>query len=121
MHLLTALAAATPSPAPSLRPGLTDDQVSPGFLGFIVIFFLALAVVFLIRSMSKRIRRVRYQAQVLEEQNLLGEAGEAGEAGETGETDNAGESGEAGAPGEQARATGHGAEHRDGSGTSQRP
>lgn len=37
-----------------------DDLVSPGFLGFVVVFFLATATVLLIRSMVGHLRRVRY-------------------------------------------------------------
>lgn len=56
--------------------------MSPGFLGFLTVFLLALAVVFLIRSMNKRIRRVRYRAQVLEGQQAVDAPGSA--AGQTG-------------------------------------
>jgi len=37
-----------------------DDQVSPGLLGFAVVFGLALATVLLIRSMVYHLRKVRY-------------------------------------------------------------
>lgn len=56
---------AIPSP-PGLRPGLTEDQITPGVLGFIVTFGIVIVMVFLIRDMVKRIRRVRYRAQVEE-------------------------------------------------------
>lgn len=36
------------------------DTVSPGFLGFAVMFLLALATVLLIRSMVAHLRKVRY-------------------------------------------------------------
>ena len=36
------------------------DTVGPGILGFITIFLLALATVFLIRSMVGHLRKVRY-------------------------------------------------------------
>lgn len=36
------------------------DTVSPGFAGFLVIFVLAVATVFLIRSMVKHLRNVNY-------------------------------------------------------------
>nr|WP_246839885.1 hypothetical protein [Pseudarthrobacter sp. NIBRBAC000502771] len=60
---------ATPSPSPGdngLRPGLTADQVTPGLLGFVMTAFMVIAVVALMVSMTRRIRRVRYRAQVLE-------------------------------------------------------
>lgn len=56
----------TPTPGPGndgLRPGLSADQVSPGFLGFLMTAFMVIAVVMLMVSMTRRIRRVRYQAQ----------------------------------------------------------
>lgn len=36
------------------------DTVSPGFIGFVVIFLLALATVLLIRSMTRHLRKVNY-------------------------------------------------------------
>ncbi|MCU6482439.1 hypothetical protein [Arthrobacter sp. A2-55] len=66
MHTLMFLAAsATPDPQiPTLRPGLSDDQVGPGFLGFLAMAFIVAIMFFLIRDMVKRVRRVRYRAQV---------------------------------------------------------
>ncbi|WP_417563602.1 hypothetical protein [Microbacterium sp.] len=58
------LAAATPSPTPTGPPA---DTVTPGPWGFVAIAFLALAVVFLLWDMMRRIRRARYRAQVQEE------------------------------------------------------
>jgi len=58
-------ASATPDPQiPTLRPGLSDDQVGPGFLGFLAMAFIVAIMFFLIRDMVKRVRRVRYRAQV---------------------------------------------------------
>ncbi|MGO4383732.1 hypothetical protein [Specibacter sp. RAF43] len=66
MHTLILLAATTPPPAPTptLRPGLTDDQIGPGLLGFLAMFFIVAIMFFLIRDMVKRIRRVRYREMV---------------------------------------------------------
>lgn len=58
--------AANPAPGPGgdgLRPGLTVDQVTPGFLGFAMTAFLVVSVVLLMVSMTRRIRRVRYRTQ----------------------------------------------------------
>lgn len=67
-HLLIALATApAPTPTPSLRPGLSEDQVTPGMWGFIMTAFFVLATTLLIVDMVRRIRRVRYRAQVEEE------------------------------------------------------
>jgi hypothetical protein len=58
------LTAATPTPAPSSGP--SDDQVTPGYVGFLVTFALAVVVVLLIIDMVRRIRRVRYRAEIAE-------------------------------------------------------
>lgn len=62
-----ALAFATePSPNPTegqLRPGLETWQVSPGLIGFLVTFALAVACVLLFLNMSKHLRRAGYNAR----------------------------------------------------------
>lgn len=77
MFFLLNLAAAT-APAPGndggLRPGLDPNQVTPGTLGFLATLFLVVAIIFLIRDMVKRIRRVRYRA--LAEENAAAENAE---------------------------------------------
>ncbi|MET4223441.1 hypothetical protein [Oerskovia enterophila] len=53
----------TPSPAPTtdeLRPGLEPTDVSPGLPGFLTIFAVALACVVLFLSLTKQLRKVRY-------------------------------------------------------------
>ena len=69
MHsLLIALATSpAPAPSPSLRPGLSQDQVTPGLLGFLLTAFIVVLTALLIVDMVRRIRRVRYRAQVEEE------------------------------------------------------
>ncbi len=76
MHsLLIALATTpAPTPTPSLRPGLSEDQVTPGLLGFLLTAFIVVLTALLIVDMVRRIRRVRYRAQVEAER----EAAEAG-------------------------------------------
>ncbi|MET3810783.1 hypothetical protein [Arthrobacter sp. UYEF3] len=66
MHsLLIALATSpAPAPSPSLRPGLDLDQVTPGLLGFLLTAFVVVLTALLIVDMVRRIRRVRYRAQV---------------------------------------------------------
>lgn len=67
-HLLLSLVTApSPLPTPSLREGITEDQVTPGLWGFIMTAFFVLATTLLIVDMVRRIRRVRYRAQVEEE------------------------------------------------------
>ena len=75
MHsLLIALATApAPTPTPSLRPGLSEDQVTPGLLGFLLTAFIVVLTALLIVDMVRRIRRVRYRAQVEAEREAAGE------------------------------------------------
>lgn len=61
MTLIDLLVAATPTPAP-----LDEDTVTPGWVGFVVIFALALVTVFLIIDMTRRVRRVRYREEIRE-------------------------------------------------------
>ncbi|MEV8212357.1 hypothetical protein [Leifsonia sp. NPDC077715] len=71
----SALLAATPTPTPSGAPA--DDSVTPGVLGFVVTFLIAVVVVLLVIDMVRRIRRVRYRAEI-------GEKLDAEQAGEDG-------------------------------------
>lgn len=61
----------SPSPLPGLKPGLTQDMVTPGLLGFVATAFIVVIMAFLIVDMVRRIRRVRYRGEVAEaaEQN----------------------------------------------------
>ena len=59
MTLFTWLVTATPAPS------IPDDvDVTPGWLGFLAIFFIAVATVLLIIDMTRRIRRVRYREEI---------------------------------------------------------
>lgn len=76
--LLAPAMSMTPSPGePGLRPGLSPEQITPGTLGFLFTLFVAVATIFLIRDMSRRIRRVRYRAEV-EDGRRTSEDGPAG-------------------------------------------
>ena len=69
MHHIILSLATTPSPVPTptLRDGMSEDQITPGLWGFIMTAFFVLATTLLIVDMVRRIRRVRYRAQVEEE------------------------------------------------------
>ncbi|WP_025158686.1 hypothetical protein [Leifsonia aquatica] len=54
--------AVTPTPTPSGGPDA--DQVTPGVVGFVVTFLVAVAAVLLVLDMVRRIRRVRYRAEI---------------------------------------------------------
>ncbi|BCW66194.1 hypothetical protein NicSoilB4_09570 [Arthrobacter sp. NicSoilB4] len=75
MHSLLIALATTPAPAPSpsLREGLSQDQVTPGLLGFLLTAFIVVLTALLIVDMVRRIRRVRYRAQVEEERAAAAE------------------------------------------------
>lgn len=76
MHSLLIALATTPAPAPSpsLREGLSPNQVTPGLLGFLLTAFIVVLTALLIVDMVRRIRRVRYRAQVEEEREVGAEA-----------------------------------------------
>jgi hypothetical protein len=65
MHALTWLAMTTPTPSPS--PTIDPDRVTPGVAGFIGIAVIAIAVVFLLIDMQRRIRRARYRSEIAEQ------------------------------------------------------
>ena len=49
-----------------LAAGADPRYASPGVLGFLVVFFLAVATWLLIRSMVGHLRKVRYSAEAAE-------------------------------------------------------
>lgn len=62
-HAWLWVTAGTPSPGPSPSPvvrGPDPDLVTPGVAGFLVVFLLAVATIFLLRSMTGHLRKVRY-------------------------------------------------------------
>ncbi|WP_422935947.1 hypothetical protein [Sinomonas sp. P47F7] len=82
MHYLFLALAATPDPTPAgtLKPGLTEDQVSPGIWGFLATAFVVMLSILLIVDMVRRLRRVRYRGEVEEAREA--QAAEAHEDGE---------------------------------------
>ena len=56
------VAVAAPSPEPS-RGELDPNDVSPGLLGFVVMFAIVLACIPLFRSMTSKIRRIDHSAE----------------------------------------------------------
>lgn len=61
-NLFFTLLAATPSPTPSVDPSQT--WYSPGTIGFIATFFVAAGAILIIFDMVRRIRSVRYRAEI---------------------------------------------------------
>lgn len=68
-----AMSATTPTPTP--QPEFDESIVTPGPVGFLVIFGIAVITVLLILDMVRRIRRVRLR-QELEAEALLARAAE---------------------------------------------
>jgi len=64
MNSLTQLIAAAPSPTPYPAFHGNEDLITPGWIGFTIIFLVAVATVFLIIDMNRRIRRSRYREEV---------------------------------------------------------
>ena len=82
---LTLAAATAPSDDPALREGLDPASATPGTLGFLATLFVVIGVFFLIRDMTKRIRRVRYTAMVQEAR--LQDAADTGDSADSGNDD----------------------------------
>ena len=61
MLSLLVLAAATPTPSPKVP---NADSVTPGVWGFVITLLIAVVVILLIMDMMRRVRRVRYRAEV---------------------------------------------------------
>ena len=60
---------ADPTPAPTPGYGeFTGDEnaVTPGVIGFVATLFVAVVTVLLLLDMTRRVRRVRYRAEVQE-------------------------------------------------------
>lgn len=62
LGVVTADPSPTPSPSGTLEVNPVD--VSPGLLGFVVIFALALGLLLLVGDMGRRVRRIRYRGEV---------------------------------------------------------
>jgi hypothetical protein len=70
---MTALAAVSGLPAKSID--LDDpNSVSPGILGFLAFFLLAIALYLLVRNMNGHLRRVRYRQEALDAEEALAQA-----------------------------------------------
>jgi hypothetical protein len=84
-HLIIAAGAALES-TPTPVPAYTGDPnlITPGVIGFIAMALVAVATVFLLVDMTRRIRRTRYRGEVremLEAERAAGDADSAPDAG----------------------------------------
>lgn len=64
LNLFSGWLLATPSPTETADPASTF--YSPGTLGFLFVFGMSLAAIILIFDMVRRVRRVRYRAEITE-------------------------------------------------------
>ena len=82
-HALAALVSAATTPTPTPTADVDPDLVTPGVWGFVITALVALAVIFLIWDMMRRIRRGRVRADIQEELDAEEEARRAAAATET--------------------------------------
>ncbi|WP_157887529.1 hypothetical protein [Frondihabitans sp. PAMC 28766] len=66
--LVTVLAESGPTQLPVQK--VSDNQVTPGWIGFLAIFFVGVATLFLIIDMTRRVRRTRYRGEIREQIEL---------------------------------------------------
>lgn len=91
VRLVTSLAAAAPSPSPSDVLVSDSEGGSPGFLGFVFTFALAVACVGLFLSLTRQLRVVDRRAKQLEDEDEGQDVGKDGdEVGPTGDGAQAG-------------------------------
>ena len=72
-HAIVALTRAATTPTPTPTPQVDPDLVSPGVWGFVITALVALAVIFLVWDMMRRIRRGRVRADIQEELDATAE------------------------------------------------
>ena len=56
---------------PDLRPGLEESDITPGIEGFLFTALVVFLLLFVVRDLAKRVRRMKYRSQV--EAELSGE------------------------------------------------
>ncbi|WP_106814374.1 hypothetical protein [Microbacterium timonense] len=81
-HALAAFARAAATPTPTPTPAVDPDLVTPGVVGFLFTALIAIAVIFLVWDMMRRIRRGRVRADIQEELDAQEQAARAVEATE---------------------------------------
>ena len=64
-YVIVFLADPTPSPTPGEFTG-DENAVTPGVVGFVATAFVAVLTVLLLIDMTRRVRRVRYRAEIQE-------------------------------------------------------
>lgn len=54
--------------SPDLRDGLTEADITPGIEGFLFTLLIVVMLVFVVRDLAKRMRRMKYRSQAEAEQ-----------------------------------------------------
>lgn len=57
---------------------IDDTWYSPGVVGFLATFGVAAAAIFIIFDMTRRVRRVRYRAEIVQKLDLEEQSGKSG-------------------------------------------
>lgn len=81
-HAIAALVRTATTPTPTPTPAVDPDLVSPGVVGFLFTALIAIAVIFLVWDMMRRIRRGRVRADIQEQLDAEEQASRAVEATE---------------------------------------
>ncbi|GAA1889259.1 hypothetical protein GCM10009715_38870 [Paeniglutamicibacter psychrophenolicus] len=84
--LLLYAASVSPSPVPGAPVGDAAQNIGPGFVGFVATAAVVIVTIFLIRDMTRRIRRVRYQGEAEARQQELVDKGKEIQPDEPGDT-----------------------------------
>lgn len=50
--------------SPDLRPGLDEADISPGIEGFLFTLLIVVLLIFVVRDLAKRVRRMKYRSHV---------------------------------------------------------
>ena len=81
-HAIAGILPTATTPTPTPTPAVDPNLVSPGVVGFLVTALIAIAVIFLIWDMMRRIRRGRVRADIREQLDAEEQAARATEATE---------------------------------------
>lgn len=79
-------ASVSPSPVPGVPTGDAAQSIGPGFAGFVATAVLVIVTIFIIKDMTRRIRRVRYTGEAMSRQQELVERGKEIQPDEPGDT-----------------------------------
>ncbi|MBE1515685.1 hypothetical protein [Nesterenkonia halotolerans] len=71
MNLLPVLSSVSPGggggDAPELRPGLNEQDITPGIEGFLFTALVVVLLIVVVRDLAKRTRRMKYRAELEDE------------------------------------------------------